>query len=222
MYVDKLASTAPESGDLAFGSALHSAINGVLTGQNGEELFEIYWNSYQDKEIVYGRFKWAELKELGLKFLSKFSRLHSGKYSVSRAEQRLYGEYRGVKFEGTPDFLGLYGGKPSLRDFKTSGYNYPKEKEDTALQLYLYAYLAVSAADFYPETLGYDVFNKGTGSIQTMTWDYDKYTMFKYLDDMVDYCEMIDKQTHYAKNPNACVMGSIKCSMFDQCWGKKK
>ncbi len=212
----------PESGDMAFGSALHSAVNGALTGQNGEELFDLYWSTYDLKEVAYGRFKWAELKELGLNFISKFSRLHAKKYEVTHAEKRLYSEYKGIRLEGTPDFIGMYQGKRSLRDFKTSGYNYDKEKQDLALQLYLYAYLAIQCEGFTPETLGYDVFNKGTGSIQTMTWDFDEAKMYDMLDNMVAYCKQIDAVTEHPKNPNGCMFGKSKCGMYEVCWGKNE
>lgn len=223
-YIDKIVPEAPESGDLAFGSALHSALNGILTGENGEELFSIYWDSYETKELTYGRFKWKELKDLGLNFCSKFARLQAPKYKVQQAEVRLYGEYKGIKLEGTFDFLGEYNGRTSLRDFKTAGYNYDKAKAHTALQLNLYAFLATSTDNIRSSelnTLGYTVFNKGTGSIQDLTWDFDEKVMYSMLDDMVAYCASIDSRQSYPKNPNSCLMGSLKCQYFDNCWGKK-
>lgn len=223
LYVDKLVVPGLESGDMCFGSALHSAINSVLNGDDGEITFEIYWNSYEGKELTYGRFKWAELRDLGLNFISKFTRLHAKKYQLEQAEVRLYAEYRGVKLEGTADFIGLYNGRRSLRDFKTSGYNYPKEKADVALQLYLYSFLAISNSLKAPETLGYDVFVKGTGSIQTLSWEFDEKRMYEMLDGMVDHINLIqmDAMHDYPKNPNACLYPS-KCPFFSTCWVKNQ
>lgn len=219
-YIDKLAPDY-ESGDLVFGSALHSAINGTLTGDNGNEIFELYWSTYAEKDLKYGRFKWEELNQLGRGFCTKFSKLHAPKYKLEFAEERLYGEYRGVKLEGTLDFLGDYAGERSLRDFKTSGYNYAEEKKDTALQLNLYTYLAITNGKAAPKTLGYTVFNKGTGSIQQMTWEFDEKIMYSMLDDLVDYCTLVGSSRTYPKNLNSCIMGSQRCSYYNQCHGGK-
>lgn len=221
VYIDKLVPDSLESGDLAFGSAMHSALNSILQGDSGEEIFNLYWDSYKEKEIEYGRFKWQELRELGLNFCSKFSRLQAKKYELESAEIRLYGEYKGIELEGQYDFVGKYNGRTSLRDFKTSGYNYDKSKSDIALQLNLYAYLYLQFGSTKLDTLGYTVLNKGTGSIQDLTWDFDEKKMYEHLDNMVDYCANIEKRTTHPKNPNSCQMGSFKCSMFEKCWGKK-
>jgi len=222
IYIDQVVPEAPLSGDLAFGSALHSSLNSIIKGEDGEQIFEIYWDSYQGKELEYGRFKWKELREIGLNFCSKFSRLHASKYKMEMAEKRLYSEYKGVKLEGTPDFLGSYNGRISLRDFKTSGYNYAKEKAHVALQLNLYAYLSLSTGETKSiDTLGYTVFNKGSGSIQDLTWDFDEAIMYSMLDDLVAYCATFDNRQSFPKNPNACVQGTMKCPFFEQCWSKK-
>jgi hypothetical protein len=219
LYVDNVEEPGPESGDLLFGTCLHSAINAILSGEEGGEVFQIYWDTYKEKEIDYGRFKWEELKNLGNGFCSKFTRLHSKKYTVEQAESRLYGSYRGVRLEGTPDFIGVYDGKKSLRDFKTSGYNYQPEKKLIALQLNLYAYLAYVSTGFLPETLGYTVFCKGTGSIQDQTWDFNMKTMYAQLDEMMDHIELLSKpEGKFPKNVGACLYPR-KCGMFDVCHG---
>ncbi len=221
VVLDKIKPEGVESGDLAFGSALHFAINGILLGDDGEELFRIYWASYRMKDLVYSRFKWEELRELGLNFCAKFKRLHAPKYEIVSAEVRLKADYEGLKLEGTPDFLGKYKDKISLRDFKTAGYNYMPEKQQIALQLNFYAYLVLQnkLVDRI-DTLGYTVFNKGTSSIQDMTWDFDENVMNNLLKDMKEYCVMTENQTQHPKNPNACLMGKNKCEFFENCWGK--
>lgn len=220
VYVDKLVQSSPASGDLCFGSALHSAINAVLTGGDGEEVFRLYWNSYKEKDIAYGRFDWGELASLGAGFISKFERLHAKKYRIHTAEKRLYAGYKGIKFEGTVDFYGEYNGRASLRDFKTSGYNYDKSRQDCSLQLSLYSYLVRSALDERIDTVGYTVFNKGVGSIQDLTWEFDEKKMYKDMDNLVDYLEVMDRG-RFPANLNSCVMGSFKCSMFEECHGKR-
>jgi hypothetical protein len=214
-YILKLPQESKESGDLIFGSAVHSAINASLTGGDAEDVFAVYWGSYQHNEdIEYGRFKWAELKNLGYNFCRKFTKMHRDKYELELAEQRLYSDYKGVKLEGTPDFIGRYNGRGSLRDFKTSGYNYEKERSSRALQLYLYAYLSLGKVSFrtatFLDTLGYTVFNKGTGSIQDLTWEFDEKVMYSMLDDMVTYCKLFETLTEYPRNPN-CTRHNYNC-----------
>lgn len=218
VYIDRLDSGSLVSGDLAFGSALHSAINSVLLGGDSGDVFSIYWDSYKDKDVKYGRFNWEELRTLGLNFISKFERLHAKKYEIHTAEKRLYASYRGIKFEGTVDFYGKYNGSTSLRDFKTSGYQYSRDKPLCALQLSLYAFLVRGLGEPI-ETLGYTVFNKGTGSIQDLTWEFDEKKMYWDMDELVDYLELIDKG-RYPANLNSCIMGSMKCDYFEVCHGK--
>lgn len=225
VYIDKLDSGTPQSGDLAFGTAMHSAVNDILTGGNGEDLFDVFWKTYEDKELNFGRFKWPELRELGLKFCSIFKRKHAQNYKVIKAEERFYGEYKGVKFEGTPDFYGEYNGRLSLRDFKTSGYKYDSAKSDCSLQLNLYAWLCSAQGLKLPETLGYTVFNKGTGYLQDLTWEFSEPKMYEMLDSLVTYLNILGPKAslgNYPKNPNACLMGSIRCDYFNHCWGKNE
>lgn len=218
-FIDKIPTPGGESGDLLFGSAIHSAINAVLTGQDGAAIFSIYWESCRGQDVGYGRYDWSYLKELGEKFVSRFEKLHAKKYEMEKGEVRLYGEYRGVKLEGTMDFYGKYEGKTSLRDFKTSGYNYDKAKKLIALQLNLYTYLGIVNGLTPPDTLGYTVFNKGMGSIQDLTWKFDEKAMFSHLDDLVSYCQTLEKVDAHPRNPNACIMGASRCGYFDLCWG---
>lgn len=223
VVVDKLIVEGPESCDLIFGSALHSSLNSLLTGQDGAATFELYWDSYKERDVTYGRFNWEQLRHLGLEFIRKFGKYHAGKYRLEFAEKRLYSEYRGIKLEGTPDYYGYYNDKRSLRDFKTSGRNYEESKRECALQLYLYAYLFLrNHPTAAIDTLGYTVFNKGTGSIQDLTWDFDEGKMYKALDEMVTYAEILYPKdtlvTTFPKNLGACHDYNRKCEFFGKCF----
>ncbi len=221
-YVDKIVQEGPEGGDLVFGSALHSALNSVLTGGDGAATFELYWSMYQDKDVEYGRYKWADLARLGAEFIRKFTRFHAPNYKLVQAEQRLYGSHNGVRLEGTPDYYGEYLGRPSLRDFKTSGRNYDSAKSDCALQLYLYAFLHLRTnPGMAIETLGYTVFNKGTGSIQDLTWEFNHVTMMRAVDGFTEYAKMLGA-TGFPTNFNSCLDYNRKCEYFDKCHPKEK
>lgn len=222
-YVDKIVPEGPDSGDLIFGSALHAAINSCLTDGDGLSTFEIYWESYKLKKVEYGRHKWEELSKMGAEFIRKFIKYHAPKYSLEFAETRLFGEYRGVRLEGTPDYYGVYNGVKSLRDFKTSGRNYEEGKGDCALQLYLYAYLYLTNNPTSRiDTLGYTVFNKGTGSIQDLTWDFSEVKMYQALDNMIEYTktwglQYRDQVEEYPMNLNSCYDYNRKCIYWDKC-----
>lgn len=208
-----------ESGDMSFGSALHSAINGVLTGEDGAALFEIYWTAYKDRDLVYGRYKWPELAELGGKFARNFARLHAKRYVLNSGEQRLSAGYKGIRLDGTMDFYGLFDGRTSLRDFKTSSSNYPADKGTVALQLNLYAYIASQNGFKLPETLGFTVFSKSTGTIQQLTWEFSESVMRSALDSMVEYCTMFDSSAvqTYPKNLNSCLDFNRRCQYWSKC-----
>lgn len=224
MYVDKINSLEDPSGDLIFGSCMHTAINSLLLGQDIEIVkmgFHVYWESVKDTPADYGRSSWKKLDELGFKFIDIFNSRHLRKYELQFGETRLDAGYEGVRLEGTLDFYGQYEGKSSLRDFKTSGFAYDKEtKPLMALQLYLYTYLAIRNGLKVPETLGYTVFNKSTGYIQDLTWDFNEKEMYKALDEMVKYCDIFDRQKEYPKNYNGCMAFNRKCEYWSKCYGK--
>lgn len=220
IVIDKLVSNVPDSSDLVFGSAIHSAINSVLLGEDGQAVFEMYWNSYKDKDISYGRFNWQQLAELGSGFIRKFTKYHVGKYKLEFAEQRLYGSYKGINLEGTLDYYGVYQGRASLRDFKTSGRNYESGKQDCALQLYLYAFLYLrNNPGAKIETLAYVIFNKGTGSIQNLEWEFSEKEMYWHLDNLVAYVKLLNTE-EYPRNVNACLEYNRKCQFWGACHGK--
>lgn len=230
VVVDRMVPEGPTSSDLLFGSALHSAINATLTGQDGLSTFEIYWASYRDKEVEYGRYNWGQLAGLGANFIRKFVKMHVDRYKLVFAEQRLSANYKGVTLQGTPDFFGIYDGRPSLRDFKTSGRNYEQTRSETAIQLLLYAYLYKSNfPNAVIDTLGYTVFNKGTGSIQDLTWGFSEAKMYEALDNMVDYATfvqpsdggLVPRYHNYPKNYNACHDYNRPCAFFDKCHKKE-
>jgi hypothetical protein len=221
LYIDKIKSEE-ESGDLVFGSALHLGINAILEKGDGAMVFGVYWDSYQDKDIKYGRFNWKQLKVLGEGFLRKFEKMHAPKLVPHIMEQRLYSDYKGLKLEGTLDYSGTYEGIPSVLDWKTTGYAYDPRKPTVALQLYLYSYLAIKELNYVPEKIGYYPFVKATGSIQgPLLIEFDHDHMFSMLDNMLDYAEMLDKNKNYPKNVNSCIQGAMVCPMFERCHGSK-
>lgn len=224
VYVDKLEPDY-ESGDLAFGSALHLALNACLTGGNGEETFLTYWGSYKGKDLTYGRFKWADLENLGVQFIAKFQKAYVKRFKLHTAEIRLYAEYRGIKLEGTMDLLAEFDGVMTLADFKTSSARYEPEKAKISLQLYLYSYLCIKGLGVTPAQIMYLPFLKTTGGIQTpVVESFVEECMYAALDEMVEYLVKLDAPNDlgidvYPKNYNACLNYGRKCEHWSKCHG---
>lgn len=216
-----------ESGDLAFGSALHAALNAALEGGDGVGVFQVYWSTYKDKPLQYGRFKWQDLENLGLQFTSKFKKAYQSRFKLHTAEKRLFATYKGIKLEGTPDALAEFDGTMTLLDFKTSGMRYEAEKAKISLQLYLYAYLCIQSLKVTPAQIMYLPFLKATGGIQNPVIEpFKEEDMYAALDEMVEYIKLQPVEdlagSKYPKNQNQCLGYGRKCEYWDQCWGQKE
>lgn len=230
-YVDKLVPEGPESGDLVFGSALHSALNTMLTGGDFQTVFQAHWDIYKDRGLEFSRPTyyakglppvpaWEHLGNIGAGFLRKFKESYGDRMSLKFAEQRLYAEYKGVKFEGTPDFYGTFDGVTTLGDFKTASQNYSSDKADMAKQLYLYAFLTLENKIGGIDNLAYFVFNKGTGSVQTpLVWPFQKVKMVEALDNIVANVTRLPAvgQDFYPMNWNACHDYNRRCQYWNKC-----
>lgn len=222
LCVDKLKTDSPDSADMHFGTALHSGLEASLTGSDSIMAFEVYWNFVKGLKVNYARYGWDELLRQGIVFLNKFDKYYKDKLQIKQLEQRLYSSYNGINIEGTPDFIGLYNGVPTLLDFKTSAYKYDADKINCAEQLYLYTYLARQAG-FEVEQIMYLVFVKGESAsiqkplIKTVTTQ----DLNRVLDNVQRICEDLNTRQHYNKNTRNCIMGTMKCEYFDKCWSNK-
>lgn len=224
LRIDKIVEDAPPSGDLVFGSALHSAINYCLSGNDDAiDYFVSYWETYKDKPLEFSRFGWNDLDRIGSGFIRKFEDRYKSKLKPVIMEKRLYGSYRTVSLEGTMDFIGEYDGVMTLFDWKTTGYPYDKNKSLTALQLYLYAFLCIESAQIVPVQIAYLPFVKSTGSIQTpIILPFKKENMYYALDQLIEYVNLFERQNVYPKNYNECIKGKMVCSMFNVCHKEKE
>jgi hypothetical protein len=218
-----------------FGSAMHAAINTSLETKDLEQAFDVfdaYWETCQAKLDFSGeRFGPEVLQEMGRKFVGAFHKRLGSKMKLIVGEKRMYAEYAeqiytagfksgklSTRLEGTPDALVEWEGKNVLLDFKTSAYNYEREKTDISLQLHLYAWL-LEQNGYKVDALAYIVFNKGAGSLQTpYIVQYKSSYALTLVQDMVHY--YLRNMGHYEKNPNACIMGKQICPYFQRCHAK--
>lgn len=213
---------------MAFGSAIHLGIESFLTGDDGKEDFITYWDIEKTKDNRYSRYGWSELRAQGLILLSKFSTRYAKRIKIHQMEQRLYGEYKDIKLEGTPDVVGDFDGVPSIIDFKTSGANYHKEKIRTAEQLYLYSYLAKKHLNYEVKQIVYIVLVKGnTPSIQTaLVRELNQEESNRVLEDIYTDCkqlELMQVKKTFTRNLNSCIFGEKgECDFFRTCFPKEK
>lgn len=223
-YLDKTKSGAPASADMSWGTGMHLAVEAYLEGDDGLRRFNTYWDIERKANNRYGRYSWEALRDQAAILLPRFERLYLKKFKVHTMEKRLYGTLGNLKIEGTPDFIGHYDGVPTLLDFKTSGYRYPKARAQIGEQLYLYAHLAAQSENFPVTHVAYFVFVKGSApGIQVLTRKITKRNMDKILDDITaDIEDMIvaQEKNRFTKNRSSCIIGEQVCDFYEKCHGK--
>lgn len=220
-HIDKIPQVSLPGGDLEFGTAMHLALNDLLTGGAGLPIFNLYWDSLKGKPVEYGRLSQEQLKDIGEVLLARFQRLHLKHFRPVSMEERISGVLGSKKVEGTPDFIGWYKDIPSIVDFKTSGSKYDRKKIECDEQMPLYAELAKRVLGFEAKQLVYLVFIKGEVSIQTLSRDLTKGEQALVVQNVIETCDDISERKTWPKNPQGCLKGSYACAYWKTCWGNK-
>lgn len=217
-YIERIPQPGVEGLDLAFGTGIHLGVQTCLEGGDPVAIFNTFWDSYRNKELVKSRMSYDELADLGPVFLSRFERLHAKYFSHVTLEQTIKGTLGGHAFEGTPDVVGLYNGIPSIVDFKTSNYAYPKERILVNEQMPIYAHLANQSMGYEVKQLVYFVFVKSTGTIQRpIVVPLTKKLLDSAIRNAIIMSDDLKTRKVYPMNPNSCMMGTFKCPYFDTC-----
>lgn len=217
----KLDDGSDKSGDMAFGTALHLAIQDLFEGGNGHDVFNVFWEAATNKELEYTRYKHDELAEFGKEFIDLFVPKMS-MFKPLHLEQKLMmpvtAEYG---FSGTADFLGEFKGVKSVVDWKTSALPYTGYKIRCNEQMYGYAELAYNQLQFEAEQAVYVVFIKDHKNprIQVKVTPLTREKVTKKLDNIKAICHDIHNRTTYHKNSSQCVIGSRVCRFFNTCHG---
>ena len=223
-HIDKVVIEGPKQGDLEFGTAIHAALNDILEGGDGVGLFGIYWDSMLHEKVEYGRYKWAELNDMGPPLLERFIRIHQKKFKPYKMEERMFVKLGDTDYEGTPDFLGDFEGIPSVVDFKTAGYRYDSRKILCDEQMPGYALMAKEAYGYEAKQLVYVVLIKSSTKpdiqiIKTpLTNDISRAIMIN-IDETTS--DLKDRKS-FPRNPSSCIRGSIVCPYLATCFGETK
>lgn len=203
------------SGDMAFGTALHAALASKMNGFDGKVTFDLTWKESENKPLSYSRHKWQELQEMSGVFLDRFERLHEKHFTPTMVEQKMNFFVGDVAFEGTPDFVGVYRDTPSIVDWKTSGYEYPKTKIITNEQMYLYAHAVKQVYGYDVKQLVYVVFIKNPAPrIQTIVYPLTDEKMQSMLENVKIMAKDLTNRTEWPKNRNGCQY----CEFKPQCY----
>lgn len=221
-HIDEVPIVEEKSADLAFGTAMHAAINHHLVlGDAGLPVFNHCWEVAKAEGLVYGRYKHHELQVIAKTLLERFERLHSKHFKPWLMEERLYSQE--VPLEGTPDFVGEYKDTPSVVDFKTSGQRYHKLRATSDDQLPLYAWLAKNTKALDVKQVVYVVFIKDltNPSIQVIESPLSAVGMKLAADNVFAKMRACEQKEH-AQNRGACIMGQRLCPYFETCHGKQE
>lgn len=222
LYVDRLTPPSVPSADLSFGTAVHAGVQAVLEGGNGLEVFSLFWDSEREKEMRFSRGDWASLKENGEVLVSRFERLHAKKFQIFKMEEKILTKLEDITLEGTPDFVGLFDGVPSIVDFKTAAYPYTEDKLICNEQMPLYAYMAEKEWGYKIEQLVYVVLVKGREPrIQTIAMPLDRAAQAATLQNILTVCRRLEQEKEFPQNRASCLIGTNRCDWWDVCHGKK-
>jgi hypothetical protein len=221
IFVDGIKSDLDTSADVSFGTAVHTGLNALLEGDDGEAAFDLYWQCEKNRELRYGAHDWERLHHMGFVFLERFKRLHLKKFKPHTMEQRLYAKLATVDVEGTADFIGEFDGLPTVLDFKTSYAPYEKTRILHNPQLYLYAYLAKQALKYEASQLVYMVFVKHPEPrIQILKAPLTTEIMDGMMTAVEDAMTTIMASHdfgHFPKNMMSCG-GKYPCQFLNKCW----
>lgn len=222
-FIDNIKPERVDSSALQFGTACHTAMQAILEGGNGLEVFSLYWASVKEKPLQYYKFNWEALKNIGEVLLTRFERLHAKNFKIAHPmEVRLYGDINGQKVEGTPDFIGEYKGIPSLVDFKTAKAPYSKHSIEISEQLHLYAYLAKQCLNYEVEQIVYVVLSKNPIRIQVLEKKLAETNHNDIILNIGTQLEELSARIKFPQNLNSCLAGNYKCSYWEYCHGNER
>lgn len=187
---DQVKSSAAE-----FGSALHAAIRAHFEDGDAYGVFNLYWDSLKDTEMIVYRYGWQELRDLANnKFLPNFIKLHAKNFTNYKMEETIemplvLTNAEGHKdpllgshtLQGTFDMCGEYKGTLTLTDWKTSSNDYKPSRVHRNHQLYVYCALYRSKYGVLPKEVMYKTFVKSKGSIQTTSAPVTEFILDLHL-----------------------------------------
>lgn len=216
---------APENPDLLalrFGSALHLGIQDLFEGGDGVGVFSIFWKN--ETYHTFPKLSWNDHQALGEIFLSKFERLHKKNFEPVMFEERLtitLGNLPQVTVAGTPDWIGMYKGVPSIVDWKTAAWPYDQLKLTVSDQLHLYAHMVKEKGIMDAKQIAYVAFIKNVRDprIQIITKEITQEGIDSAVSNLYNICKEIENKKEFTRNHNNCLAYNRPCDYFERCHG---
>lgn len=210
---------------LIFGTSIHSAIEAHFEGlEDASTVFSSCWKAVDSTKhnMLYSRYKFDELETVGQELLRKWVKLHSPHYEARHLEKHVTFRVNDYDMSGTIDFIGMYKGKLSIVDWKTSATDFNKKKIISDMQLWLYAHAARTVLGLPIEQVVYAPFIKNSIKIQTPivepVTDAKINLMLKTATDKMDQIMGFIRTNTWPKNTDNC----LKCAFFSHCYGESK
>lgn len=229
--VDGIPEPGPRSINLAFGTAIHAAIEAHFSDLDAVEVFKLSWAKIDPKEHddTYSRQGHVELALTGEEILRKWVKLHAKKYEPLHLEKELLfkiyknkdpKELSFFEMKGTVDFIGKYNGKLSIVDWKTSATDFDKNKPLYDLQLWLYAHAVEQILNLKVEQIVYSPFVKYGAKVQTpVCYSVTEEKMQEMLKiaciKMQEIVSWISRDS-WPRNTSNC----SRCPFFKRCYEK--
>lgn len=213
---------AEQSADMAFGTAIHAAMQAEFEDGNPIDAFRYQWDEVKLKtEMNYTRYRWEDLNTIGRELIARFQD-YKKHFIPAHLEQKLIAPLGQHLISGTVDFIGEYRGVPSVVDWKTSAMPYDAYKIRCNEQMYGYDYLAKEALGFEAKQLVYGVAIK---DLKNPRWQFRTAPLTdlsrkKVLDNLGQLCDTIAGAKSFHRNPQSCVIGKRVCPYFEYCHGE--
>lgn len=215
-YVDKIVDTT-KSADLAFGTAIHTAIECSYDGLSAVDVFEAEWQKTSSENLTFYKYRWHQYLDMGARFMDNFERRHKDKYEPIYREHSF--EFNsGHSYSGTIDFFGLHNSKNAIVDFKTSEKLYDKTKILADPQMYIYAEAIRKTTKYSVDKIMYLVFVKSEAPrIQTVEIPLVEGELNKQIENCNSIINSLHSMNPVIKNFHNCG----NCNFRGMCYGKK-
>lgn len=228
-HIRGLSDGIEKSGDVAYGSSLHAAIQDLYEGGDGFDVFRAYWATYKDKDMEYSRLGFSELRDMGMAHIEIFRDEHMHKFVVLKdsegeplIERKMSGSIGTHNFSGTVDMVCRYKNLITAMDWKTAAYPYDTYKIHVNEQLYGYVHLLDQQLDVTVEQVAYGVFVKDPKNprFQIKTAPVNAEVLANKLANIIAVCNNLEsakKGGVFTKNPTQCVVGKRVCPFYSKC-----
>lgn len=219
-YIDKIPEPGLKGAYFAFGTGLHLGLENYLQGEDGGQIFRLFWKNLNIAEYDWksSRDSYDALGTIADELLRKWEKGHRKHYEVLHTEFPLQGAINGFNVTGTADFVGYYKGVLSIVDWKTSQSQYDKRKGLVDSQMWIYAELLKQKYDIQVEQLVYAPFVKYGSIVQTpIVIPYTADKAKSMLDNATLVMRDLSGRVEWPRNEQNC----LRCNYFPVCYGDK-